>query len=141
MIRIQLSEQEARELEAALRSTRDRKHRGRLQIVLLAHQGRPRQDIASGLRVNLRSVQRWLNASCENGLAGLLPRKAPGKKHGIPASQADEVKRQVIEGPAAQGLDQVNREDRCPPVPLDVPLPARRPRQAGPGQRRHRGAE
>jgi transposase len=108
MIRIQLSEREARELEAAFRSTQDRKHRDRLQIVLLAHQGRPRQDIASDLRVNRRSVQRWLNAYCEKGLAGLLPRKAPGKKPGIPASMADEVKRWVIEGPARQGLDRAN---------------------------------
>jgi transposase len=108
MIRIRLPEAEARELEAEFRSTQDRKLRDRLQIVLLAHQGRKHQDIATDLRLHRRSVQRWLNAYCERGLAGLAPRKARGKDPGIPASLADEIKRWVIEGPARQGLDRAN---------------------------------
>lgn len=108
MIRIRLPEAEGRELEAQFRSTQDRKLRDRLQIVLLAHEGRKHQDIAADLRVNRRSVQRWLNAYLERGLAGLAPRKAKGKEPGIPASLADEIKRWVIEGPAEQGLDRAN---------------------------------
>jgi transposase len=108
MIRIRLPEAEAKRLEAEFRSTQDRKLRDRLQIVLLAHKGRKHQDIAADLSINRRSVQRWLNAYCENGLTGLTPRKAPGKEPGIPASLADEVKRWVIEGPANQGLDRAN---------------------------------
>jgi transposase len=108
MIHIRLSEGEAQKVEAEFRSTDDRKYRDRLQIVLLAHKGRRRQDIASDLAINRRSVQRWLNAYCERGLAGLTPGKAPGKTPGIPASAADEVKRWVIEGPADQGLDRAN---------------------------------
>jgi len=108
MIHIRLPEGELQKLEAEFRSTDDRKYRDRLQIVLLAHKGRPRQDIASDLSVNRRSVLRWLNAYCERGLAGLLPRKAPGKTPAIPASLADEVKGWVIAGPAAQGLDRAN---------------------------------
>ncbi len=45
--------------------------------------------------------QRWLNAYLEHGLDGLCPRKAPGKPGKIPAALADEVKRWVIQGPAA----------------------------------------
>jgi transposase len=108
MIRIRLVEAEARELEAVFRATADRKLRDRLQIVLLAHKGRRHQDIAADLAINRRSVQRWLNAFCERGLAGLAPRKARGKEPGIPAALADEIKRWVLEGPAGQGLDRAN---------------------------------
>jgi transposase len=108
MIRIQLPPSEVQRLEEEFRSTKDRKLRDRLQIVLLAHKGRKHQDIAADLCVNRRSVQRWLNAYCERGLGGLVPRKAKGASGKIPASLADEVKRWVIEGPAKQGLDRAN---------------------------------
>jgi transposase len=108
MIRIRLSTAEVQRLEAEFRSTEDRKLRDRLQIVLLAHKGRKHEDIATDLCVNRRSVQRWLNAYCEHGLVGLVPRKARGKNPGIPASMAEEIKRWVIEGPAKQGLDRAN---------------------------------
>jgi transposase len=108
MIRIRLPEAEAQKLEAAFRSTEDRKLRDRLQIVLLAHRGRRHQHIATDLCINRRSVQRWLNAYLERGLAGLTPSKAKGQEPRIPASMADEIKRWVIDGPAAQGLDRAN---------------------------------
>lgn len=108
MIRIRLPEAEAQRLEAEFCSTQDRKLRDRLQIVLLAHKGRKHQDIAADLSIHRRSVQRWLNAYSERGLAGLTPRKAPGKQPGIPAAMADEIKRWVIDGPAGQGLDRAN---------------------------------
>ena len=108
MIRIRLPEAEAQKVEAEFRSTQDRKLRDRLQIVLLAHKGRKHQDIAADLGLNRRSVQRWLNAYCERGLAGLAPRKARGKDPGIPAAMGDEIKRWVIDGPAGQGLDRAN---------------------------------
>ena len=108
MIRIQLPPAEVEQLEQAFRSTQDRQLRDRLQIVLLAHRGRKRQDIAADLCLNRRSVQRWLNAYLERGLDGLRPRKAKGAEGRIPAGMADEVKRWVIEGPAKQGLDRAN---------------------------------
>jgi transposase len=108
MIRIRLPEDEAQRLEELFRCTQDRKLRDRLQIVLLAHKGRKRQDIALDLCLNRRSVQRWLNAYLERGLDGLPPRTAKGKEPGIPSSMADEIKRWVIEGPAGQGLDRAN---------------------------------
>jgi transposase len=108
MIHIRLSEEEFQEVEAAFRSTDDRMYRDRLQIVLLAHKGRKHQDVAADLAINRRSVQRWLNAYCERGLAGLTPRKAPGQAPGIPATVANEIKRWVIDGPAKQGLDRAN---------------------------------
>src|SRR5262245_15176229 len=108
MIRIQLSEAEAQRLEAEFRSAEQRNSADRLQIALLAPRGQPRQDIAAALCVSTRCVTRWLNAYRERGLPGLAPRKAKGKRPGIPAAMADEIKRWVIEGPAKQGLDRAN---------------------------------
>jgi transposase len=108
MIRIQLPPAEADRLEVLFRSTQDRKLHDRLQIVLMAHRGRPRQDIAKDLGIHRIGVTRWLNAYCERGLDGLLPRKARGGTPSIPASMTDEIKRWVIEGPAGQGLDRAN---------------------------------
>lgn len=108
MIRIQLPPGEADRLEDLFRTTEDRKLRDRLQIVLMAHRGRPRQDIAKDLGIHRIGVTRWLNAYCAAGLDGLLPRKAPGGTPRIPAAMADEIRRWVIEGPAEQGLDRAN---------------------------------
>ena len=108
LIHIQLPPAEAERLEGLFRSTDDRKLRDRLQIVLMAHRGRARQDIAADLGVDRRTVTRWLNAYCDAGFDGLRPRKAKGKAGNIPQALADEVKQWVIEGPAEQGLDRAN---------------------------------
>jgi hypothetical protein len=76
VIRIHLSEREAGRLEQAFLQATDRKLHDRLQIIRLAHRGRPHQDIAADLGVTPRTVQRWLNAYLERGLDGLKPRKA-----------------------------------------------------------------
>jgi transposase len=108
VIRIQLSDREANRLEQAFLQTTDRKLRDRLQIVRLAHRGRPHQDIAVDLGITPRTVQNWLRTYLERGLGGLKPRKARGREPVIPAHLAAEVRRWVIEGPAAQGLDRAN---------------------------------
>jgi transposase len=108
MIRIQLPPTEAERLDARFRSTDDRRLRDRLQIVLMAHRGRGRQDIAADLGVHRKTVTRWLNAYCAGGLAALQPKKAPGKPGHIPASLVDEMRRWVIDGPTKQGLDRAN---------------------------------
>jgi transposase len=108
MIRVHLPPAEAARLDDLFQSTDDRKLRDRLQIILMAHRGRARQDIAADLGVDRRTVTRWVNAYCDHGLDGLRPKKAPGKAGHIPADLADEVKRWVIDGPAKQGLDRAN---------------------------------
>lgn len=108
MIRILLPEADAQALEQAFRQATDRKLRDRLQIVRLAHRGRPHQEIASDLGITPRTVQRWLNRYLEQGLPGLRPRKARGAEAKIPPEMAEEVRRWVIEGPAKQGLDRAN---------------------------------
>jgi len=108
MIHLQLSPTQVQHLEQQFRATDDRPFRDRLQVVLMAHRGRQRQDIAADLGLHRRTVTRWLNAYCERGLQGLRPRKAKGNNATIPASLADEIKRWVIDGPAKQGLDRAN---------------------------------
>lgn len=108
MIRIHLPPPEAKRLDALFRSTNDRKLRDRLQIVLMAHRGRARQDIAADLGVHRKTVTRWLNAYCDGGLDALQLKKAKGKPGNIPAALADELRRWVIDGPAKQGLDRAN---------------------------------
>ena len=108
MIRIQVPQSEVERLEQLFHSTEDRKLRDRLQIVLMAHRGRSRQDIATDLGIHRRGVTRWLNAYCEGGLEYLKPRKAKGNKPKIPSSLADKIRRWVIDGPAKQGLDRAS---------------------------------
>jgi len=108
MIRIQLPPAEAQRLEELFRTTEDRRLRDRLQIVLLAHKGRPRQQIAADLAIHRRSVTRWLNAYCDGGLQALAPRRPKGRAASIPEGLADEVKAWVIGGPASRGLDRAN---------------------------------
>lgn len=108
MICIQLPPAEAEHLDTLFRTTADRTLRDRLQIVLMAHRGRPRQAIAADLGVHRRTVTRWLNAYCDAGLDGLLPKKPPGQPGKISPSLAATVRQWVIEGPAKQGLDRAN---------------------------------
>ena len=108
MIRVQLPAAEAERLDALFRSTDDLTLRVRLQIVLMAHRGRARQDIATDLGIHRKTVTRWINAYCADGLDGLRPKKPKGTPGNIPKSLADEVKRWVIEGPARHGLDRAN---------------------------------
>ena len=108
MIRVRLPEDEVSRLEAAFRQAADRKLRDRLQIVLMAHRGRPHQVIARDLGVSTRTIPRWLNAYLERGLDALTPRKAKGAPARIPDTLADAIRRWVIAGPAACGLDRAN---------------------------------
>src|SRR5262249_54517501 len=75
VIRIQVPEAQAQAVEQAFRQATVRKSRDRLQIIRLAHRGRPHQDIASDLGITPRTVQRWLNRYLELCIAGLHPRK------------------------------------------------------------------
>src|SRR3954470_15142756 len=105
VICIELTGPDARRLEQAFLQATDRKLRDRIQVVRLAHRGRPHQDIAADLGITARTVQNWLNAYLKGGIAALKPGKANGQPPAIPAHLAPVIHRWVIDGPAAQGLD------------------------------------
>jgi len=108
MIRICLPAAELQQLQRLFRATDDRSLRDRIQIILMAQQGRPHQQIAADLGITPRTVQRWLNAYLERGTDGLRPRKAPGAAPRLTADLAPLLQRWVIDGPAACGLDRAN---------------------------------
>src|SRR3954447_12580303 len=108
MIRIKLTDPDARRLEQAFLQASDRKLRDRLQIVRLAHRGRPHQEIAADLGITPRTVQAWLNAYNRGGIAALVPRRAKGHPPAIPARLARDIRGWVIDGPAGQGRDRAN---------------------------------
>ena len=108
MIRIRLPSEELEHLESVLRTTPDPRLRTRVQIVLMAHRGRPRGQVACDTGTSRSSVQRWLNAYLERGLDALRPRK-PGKpRPKLTDDLARVLRGWVIEGPQAQGLDRAN---------------------------------
>lgn len=74
----------------------------------MAYRGRARQDIAADSGVHRRTVTRWINAYCADGLDGLSPKKAKGKPSPISPLLADELRQWVIDGPAKHGLDRAN---------------------------------
>jgi transposase len=102
VIRVQLPAQEYSSLQQIFRTADDRKLRDRLQIVLLAHRGRPHLRIAEDLGVTPRTVQRWLNAYLERGLGGLQPRHAPGAKPKLTADLAPTLQQWVRGDPVKQ---------------------------------------
>ena len=108
MIRIELSEADAQRLEQILRTTEDLKLRHRVQIVLMAHWGRPHPEIARDTATTPRSVQRWLNAYLAGGLDALRPRKAKGATPKLTEDLAPDLKQWVIDGPLKQGLNRAN---------------------------------
>ena len=95
MIRIHLDPNALDLLQKSFRATSDRRLRDRIQIILLAHRGRPRQAIAADLGINRRGVQRWLNAYLGRGLEGLQPRYAKGRP---PAEQRYPGIKAALEG-------------------------------------------
>ncbi len=108
MIRISLPDTEVASLERVLRTVADSKLRHRVQIVLMAHRGRPHPESAADTGTSRRSVQRWLNACLDGGLERLRPRKAKGAAPKLTEDLAPTLRQWVIDGPAGQGLDRAN---------------------------------
>src|SRR5262249_12659937 len=71
MIKITLTDPDRQQLEHTFKTTADRRLRDRCQAILMADRGRRHHQIAEDLRVTSRTLQRWLNAYCAGGLAGL----------------------------------------------------------------------
>jgi transposase len=108
MIRLKLHKRQVLELQRVFDHTPDLKLRKRTQILLMFDRGRSRRQIMVDVGVCDRTITRWLNIYIDHGLAGLVPRKAPGKPPSIGESIAPQIRQWVIEGPVAQGLPLAN---------------------------------
>jgi len=106
--RIVLTKDESEQLEQLFRKSPECAARSRIQAVLMANNGRPREQIAADLCVVPRTIRRWLNAWLERRMPGLEPGRACGASPRIPEHLAEEVRRWVIEGPVACGLQIAN---------------------------------
>lgn len=122
MIRISLPGDDLQRPEDTPRETPDPELRHRARIVLMAHRGRRRPDIAADTGTPPRSAQRWLDAYLDRGLGGPRPREAPGARPKLTPDPAPVLRRRVIGGPAKRGPGRANWTY---PGPADHPLRTR----------------
>lgn len=108
MIRITLTEDARLLLVHTMKTSAERRLRGRCQALLMATRGRPHVQIADDLGVHVRTIQRWLNAYQTQGLAGLRIRWASGWAPRIPEGLAAAILGWTTKGPAGCGLDRAN---------------------------------
>ena len=85
--------------------TRGAVERTNCQIVLLADQGRHAPEIAWLVRRGPHQVRKVLRRFQAEGLAGLVPRKAPGRAVQVPPSWLAELQRVIELDPHAVGVD------------------------------------
>jgi Homeodomain-like domain len=81
----------------------NRRLRDRGQAILTAAHGRPHRQIAEGLGMSVRALQRWLNAYQARGLAGPTIQWAAGRVPRLPTALASEVLTGIKHGPAGCG--------------------------------------
>ena len=111
---IELTEEQAWELEHAYRTSDDRRFAQRCQAILMvAHSGGregpcPIPEIARDLSITSRTLQRWLNAYVESGIDGLRIVWNTGRECKIPSELGPEIEDWVKKGPSGCGLDRAN---------------------------------
>lgn len=102
---MQVQEHEAGDLER-LRKLINREARGRqrdcYRIAWLALKGWEALRIAEALSSNRRTVQAWVYRYRDEGLAGLRPRRLPGRAPKLPREREAEFKSRLDAGPRAE---------------------------------------
>ncbi len=108
MTPLDLSVEEAENLEQVFKSTEDRRLRDRAQALLMLHRGRSQADVAADLAVDERTVRRWVARWRAGGAEGVRIRWAPGAPPLIQGPAVKDVMDWVRKGPAACGLNCAN---------------------------------
>lgn len=108
MVRVELSEEQIRELEKLVKTSLDRHLRQRCQAVLMSARGRSRKEVARDVVTSARTVQRWVVAYHREGLAGLARKKISGRRPKIAAELAPQILKWIEQGPEACGLNRAN---------------------------------
>ncbi|MER5599524.1 helix-turn-helix domain-containing protein [Streptomyces sp. NPDC002265] len=83
-------------------SQRPAQERLRLQAVERFECGQKNVEVATALRISVRSVERWRRAWREGGEAGVLPKGPPGGPR-LSEIQIAELERELERGPLAHG--------------------------------------
>ena len=107
-IRIDLTEDERRDLEQRFEATRHAEARLRYQMVLLAATGRSASQIAPLVRRSVDTVQRVLRRYRDEGAAGVPHRPRPGRPAQFPPAWQGELCRVIEEDPHTVGVDSAN---------------------------------
>jgi len=84
-----ISEEQARELEAARKDITDKRIDKRLHAVQLRGEGMKNDDIAEKLDTAAKVVSRWVCAYCNEGIEGLLGKQRGGNRRNM--SLAEEA--------------------------------------------------
>jgi len=79
IIKIELDDNQRKELEKGYRNGKSHAFRTRSQMVLLKSEGRKSEDIASFLGFCQQAVNNWLKRYKSEGMAGLLVRDGRGR--------------------------------------------------------------
>ena len=108
MYRIDLSAEQAKELEQTFKTRVDRRLRDRCQAVLMVARGRRRYEVAQDLGVHRTTLRKWLQGYREHGWSGLRIQWAPGKARRIPDELAPRIVAWVKSGPVGCGLNRAN---------------------------------
>ena len=94
-------------LAAAQRAGGDAGMVGRYQAILWRLEGRPVGEIMELLRVSRSSIERWVQRFNQAGLAGLVPRRPPGRPRRLTEAQRQalgEALRQPAHAVAGDGV-------------------------------------
>jgi transposase len=101
-------------LEQLVHQETNAKQRDRYRAVVLATQNLQGDEIAARLGRSPRFVDKWVGRYRKQGLAGLRPRKQPGRKPKLTAEQEQQLKARLDAGAtAADGLCTLRGKDLC----------------------------
>jgi transposase len=91
-------------IEQLQRLRRLKSHRAiatRLQIIILARQGRTAPQIAAATGISRRPVQAWVRRYNGEGVAGLWDRPRPGQPTKLRRDQQEAFRQRMLAGPTA----------------------------------------
>ncbi len=94
-----LSVKEQQELEQFHDQTKVANERSRSTMILLSHKGLSPPQIAQHVRVNGRTVRRYIARYENEGLAGLQDRLRPGRQARVTVSYLEQLERAVEQMP------------------------------------------
>ncbi len=95
VIKIELNDNQRKELEKGYRHGKSHAFRTRCQMVLLKSEGRKSQEIADFLGFCQQAVNLWLNRYKLEGISGLLVRAGRGRAAILSAEDSEAVKAAV----------------------------------------------